>query len=142
MSKTHISLAKRCAAALLTMRTLDENGELVPLIPDEHARQMTAEQIISLFHFDHCPIPEFLDGPTEPWNLKPKMIAEHRIKTAKKDIPTYAKVVRLSAAQEEFRKSLLAKAEGQPKPARKKSSLAKRNGTHFDWKQGKYVRDE
>lgn len=29
-----------------------------------------------------------------------------------------------------------------PKSMRKKSSLAKRNGTHFDWKLNKYVRDE
>lgn len=70
---------------------------------------MTARQICSLYHFDHWPILHTHGGPAEPWNLVPRLIAEHREKTAKVDVPQAAKARRLSAKQEEFRRMLLVK---------------------------------
>lgn len=92
MSKRdHISLTVKLAAALLMLR--DENGEL--LIPHEHAKLMSADQIISLYQFDHYPIRKDDDGPDEPWNLEPKGIMRHRKKTAEIDVPQMAKADRL-----------------------------------------------
>lgn len=88
MSKRdHIPLKVKFAAALLMLR--DEKGEL--LIPHEHAKLMTADNIISLFQADHYPIRKDDGGPDEPWNLEHRLIAAHRKKTAKIDIPQMAK---------------------------------------------------
>src|SRR5688572_5207602 len=54
-ARRHISLTKKLASALLTIR-VEENGKLVPFIDHETAKTLTAAQIISLFHFDHYPI--------------------------------------------------------------------------------------
>jgi hypothetical protein len=68
---------------------------------------MTADQIISLFQFDHYPIRHADGGPDEPWNLDPMLATEHQEVTAKKDIPQIAKTKRLSAAEEAFRRRML-----------------------------------
>lgn len=105
--RAHIPLKTKLAAALLTMLRPDDDGNLVPVIPHEDAKAMSDDQIISLFHFDHDPIPHAHGGPDEAWNLTPRPLAEHRIKTAKRDIPQMAKTRRLSKAQEEFRRKIL-----------------------------------
>jgi hypothetical protein len=97
------TLAIKLAAALLQIR--DAQGH--PLIEWEHAKQMSAEQINSLFQWDHYPIRVEAGGPTEPWNLVPRFIPEHRIKTAKIDIPEIAKIKRISKSEEEFRRRML-----------------------------------
>jgi hypothetical protein len=70
---------------------------------------MTEDQILSLFHFDHWPVPKALGGPDEPWNLEPRPIMEHRKKTAKLDVPAIAKTKRVCATHEEFKRKVLAK---------------------------------
>lgn len=103
--RIHISLKTKLAAALLQLR--DPQGD--PYIDFEHAQKMSAEQIISLFVWDHYPIPHAMDGPDEPWNLQPIMIAPHKKKTAQIDVPQIAKTKRISRKQEEFRRRLLEK---------------------------------
>lgn len=73
------SLSVKLAAALLALR--DETGE--PLIPYEHAKLMTADQVASLFRFDHYPIRWTDGGPTLPWNIVPRLIAADKHKTFK-----------------------------------------------------------
>jgi hypothetical protein len=107
--RPHISLTKKLASALLTIR-VEEDGKLVPFIDHETAKTLTAAQIISLFHFDHYPIAVWMDGSDEPWNLVPKPIMEHRVKTAKYDTPASAKADRVTEDQERFRQKMLAKA--------------------------------
>lgn len=108
-------------AATLLMLT-DADG--APLIPHEHAKLMSAEQIISLFQFDHYPIRHEAGGPAEPWNLTPRLIALHRVKTATVDIPEVAKIKRVVPAEQEFRARLLAKTDpDQVAPAKPKSSI-------------------
>lgn len=80
-----LSLKAKLAATLLKL------GH----IPYEHSKQMTADQIISLFHFDHWPIRHADGGPDEPWNLEPRLIADHREKTAVIDVPQIAKGKRI-----------------------------------------------
>jgi hypothetical protein len=114
-----IRLRVKCAAAFLALT--DDSGE--PLIPWEHAKQMTAAQIISLFQFDHYPIRAEAGGPALPWNLVPRLIRAHRRKTAKRDLPEIAKIRSVTAAEAEFRARLLAKDRGEP---RRKSRWPKR----------------
>jgi hypothetical protein len=144
--RPHVSLKTKLAAALLTMVRPDDTGNLVPVIAHEHAKKMSPEQIISLFNFDHYPIPHAHDGPAEPWNLVPRLIREHRVKTATRDTPAIRRVQRVAPENEAFRQRLLAKAgqaESTPKP---KSKLKSRGfpkapvGMKYDWKRRQYVR--
>lgn len=108
MTRRHLSVKTKLAAALLQVR--DAQGD--PFISWEHAKAMSADQIISLFHFDHYPLRHEAGGPDEPWNLVPTLIAEHRRKTAKIDVPEIAKIKRVTKAEEEFRRRVLAKVMG------------------------------
>jgi hypothetical protein len=77
------SLETKLAAALLTL------GD----VPYEHAKQMSARQICSLYHFDHG-ILHAVDPIDEAWNLTPRLIAAHREKS-KRDTATVAKIARI-----------------------------------------------
>lgn len=99
MPRAHISLKVKLAAALLQLR--DDAGAL--LIPYEDGKLMTADQVISLFHFDHYPIRHEDGGPDEPWNLPPRLIAAHRHKTATIDKPQSAKGKRIREVEAEHR---------------------------------------
>jgi|SRR6516225_8265834 hypothetical protein len=83
MKRKHISLKTKLASALLAL------GH----IPYDDAKRMTAEQLISLYQFDHG-ILHALGGTDDYWNLTPKMIVEHRQKS-RKDTKAVAKVKRL-----------------------------------------------
>lgn len=116
MSKrSHISLKEKLASALAQMLQDDGTGKLVPIIPYEDRKKMTADQVISLFHFHHN-ILHTHDGPDAHWNIEPKLIAPHRRETAERDNPAARKVTRISDAQEEFRRRLLAREPGQARP--------------------------
>lgn len=107
--KAHISLRQKLASALAHLM-VEVDGKLERAIPHEDARKMTAEDIISLYNFDHN-IFEAIGGPAEHWNLTPRFIAEHRRKTAKHDLPAIAKSDRLSADHVAFQRRILAKGE-------------------------------
>lgn len=82
-------------------------------IPYEHAKLMSAEQIISLVQWHH--IHYHADGHgVEHWNLDPLLIGGHKLRTAKIDIPQIAKTKRITAAQEELRRRLLAPRDERP----------------------------
>jgi hypothetical protein len=83
------------------------DGKLVPIFTFEEAQALSADQIISLFQFDHYPIRHDDGGPAEPWNLLPRLIREHRIKTAKIDVPQMRKADRISAEHADFRRRML-----------------------------------
>jgi len=104
MKRGHISLKTKLASALLALHQ----------IPHSQAQRMTADQIISLYHFDHDPIPHAHGGPDEPWNLTPLLKAAHLEKTAEFDIPVIAKTKRISKAQEEFRQRMLLPRDQRP----------------------------
>ena len=79
--RAHINLKTKLVAALCAL-VHEEDGRLVPIIPHEHAKAMSEDQILSLFAWDHYPIPHAEDGPDEHWNIVPSLIPGHRIKTA------------------------------------------------------------
>lgn len=95
MNKARIPNKVKWAAALLTMRH-DVGGRLVPIFTFSQAKTLSADEIIGMFEHDHWPILEAFGGPTEPWNITPRLKAEHRRKTAKVDIPAIAKSKRIA----------------------------------------------
>ncbi len=142
-------MSEKLAAVLLTIMVEDESGRLVPAIDRDRAKTMTAREIISVFDFDHYPIPKALDGSNHPTNLVARVRAEHRGKTAKIDVPMIAKVKRVSAKHEEFRRRMLAKAsskDADENPAKKRSPKIKsrgfqaQKGLKKSWKTGKAVK--
>lgn len=137
-NRPYIPLKKRLASALLTMR-VEENGKLVPFIDHETAKKLTADQIISLFNFDHYPIAKWMGGCDEPWNLRPMPIMPHREKSAKYDTPNSAKADRVTEEHERFRKVMLAKSGQGEAPQKPRSRLRKPEGHGYDWKQRRYV---
>lgn len=119
--RKHLSLKTRLAAALLQMKRMDENGQIVRVIPHQEAKTLTADQIISRFQFDHYPIPHAEGGPDEPWNIDPSPTPEHREKTAKVDVPTIAKSKRVRAKQAAHAAAM----EPDAEPPRRRSRWAK-----------------
>lgn len=110
--RDHIPLKTQLAAALCQI------GE----IPYEHAKGLTPEQVLSLFHLDHGIFHAWEVSPGEydkHWNMRFRFIAEHREKT-KTDIKIIAKTKRLTKSNEEFRARLLAKADGEPTRTKQK----------------------
>lgn len=88
MSKrAHIPLIEKAAA--LAAQVLE--------IPYEHRVLMTAEQVLSLLHFDHDPVPHAHGGADKHFNLTGLAIMGHREKTAKIDVPMIAKTKRIAA---------------------------------------------
>ncbi len=84
MSKReHISIKTKLASALLTLGHVDYS----------HAKGMTADQIISLYAWDHG-ILHAIEPIDSFWNLTPRLIAEHREKS-KRDTAIVAKSKRL-----------------------------------------------
>lgn len=124
------NLTEKLAAALLTMKRVDGAGALVPVIPYEKAKGMTAKQIIAHFDFDHHPVrmcdrealaAAGIPDINHPANLDARVRAEHRgpgSKTAKKDMPEIAK-----------RKRITGETKGRPK--RKWASRRMRSRNSF-----------
>lgn len=93
--RKHISLKTKLAAVLLQLREYGSDGQWLPIIDHFDAKHMSADQIISLFHFDHYPVPHAEGGPDEPWNLQAELIQSHHEKTRKRDVPQIAKNKRI-----------------------------------------------
>lgn len=108
MDRKQPTLREKLAALALTIK-VEDDGQLVPLVTRDEAKQMTADQILSLLQWDHDPVPVALGGTNHPTNLVARPILEHRIKTAKKDVPAIAKTERISKSHQEFQRKLLAK---------------------------------
>lgn len=102
------NLTVRLAAALCALTGKDGQR----LISHKHAKLMSPEQVISLFHFNHYPIPHAEDGPAVHWNLDPELIALHRAVTATIDVPGIAKRKRVRAAEGEHQARMAVKTFG------------------------------
>lgn len=113
MHRKEPSLTVKLAATLLTLRH-EVDGQLVPIFTFEEAQALSAEQICSLFQFDHYPIRHDDGGPIEPWNLVPRLIKAHREKTAKVDIPQMRKADRINKEHLEFQRRLLTPRDERP----------------------------
>lgn len=117
-ARRHISWKTKYACALLALRD----------VPYEHAKEMTEDQIISLYQVDHN-ILHAINPINLFWNLTPKLIAPHRRKSAK-DKGVVAKAVRIDHAQEDFRRRALERPCGQKR---------ERTG---NWPKGRKIRSQ
>lgn len=124
-SRKQPSLRVKLASALLALRGADGQR----LIPHEHAKLLTADQIISLFQFNHYPIRHEAGGPAEPWNLDPEMIAVHRKITAERDVPQAAKIKRVATEHGRHQAAMAAKVTGEaPSEERRRGPKIKSRG--------------
>lgn len=128
MAQRPPNLTEKYAGALLEILRL--SGEAIPY---EVAKAMTPAQIISLFQSDHYPVRRETalalswdaDAVNHPSNLRPRLILAHRHKSAKRDMPEIKHGRRVTEAQEEHRRKMLAKAQGEkPKSAWGRSKMA------------------
>jgi hypothetical protein len=112
-----------------TMR-VEKDGQLVPVITHAQAKRMTEDEIEAMFQWDHN-VHHAIGGSIQHWNLTPMLVAQHAVKTAKRDLPQIAKTKRLEKAQIEFRRKIAAKTStgtpetdktGIKKPTRKMQS--------------------
>jgi hypothetical protein len=116
--RKYVAMREKWAAALSMLLLQDVRDEL-------RERRATAKEIISLFDQDHVVLHAF-DGPDRWWNFTPMLRAPHREKS-RRDTAIVAKVRRLSADQEDFRRRML-------KPDKKPVT---RNGR---WPRGRKLR--
>jgi hypothetical protein len=98
-----ICLSVKLAACLLEILRL--KGKPIDMA---RAKTMSAQEIISLFDFNHIVL-HANGGPADPWNLEPLLRAEHRERTARIDIPAAAKARRIESKHQAFREQILRK---------------------------------
>jgi len=121
--ETKAQLREKLAAVLRDLM-VEVDGKLVRAIPYAHAKQMSADQIISLYHFDHG-IHHAIGGDAVHWNLTARLIKEHRTKTSEVDRPQIDKTKRIVEKQEAFRDRILAKTEVSTDPDKNPKPTAK-----------------
>jgi hypothetical protein len=107
MTRAHIPLKTKLAAALC----------VVFQIPHDHAEAMSADEVLSLAHWDHYPVPKAENGSDHHSNLYPRLIHEHRARTAAIDLPGIAKRKRVSRAHSHHQAVMASKATGDETPA-------------------------
>lgn len=113
MTSRHISLKDKLASALCHMLRFNPATELYErIVPYDDAKKMTADQIISLFNFDHG-IFHVHGGPAQHWNLTPRLIKEHRKKTAEVDRPAISRAASLREKTADFYTRCMTKPCGQ-----------------------------
>lgn len=105
MTRKNPNMSEKLAAALLIIQDL--RGDPIPF---EDAKRMSAEQICSLFQWDHSAGFVAHGADNHPTGLTPRFIAEHRKKTATVDVPAIRKCDRISKAHAFHRKIVEAKA--------------------------------
>jgi hypothetical protein len=111
--RAHISFKTKLVAALCQMR-YEVDGKWELILNHDEAKALSEDQILSLFHWDHDPIPHAEDGADEHHNLVPNLIAPHREKTAKVDVPQIAKRKRVAAAHAEHTRAMATPRDQRP----------------------------
>lgn len=103
--RRHITLKTKLASALLAL------GH----VPYLDAKQMSADQLISLYQWHHN-MRHADDGTDHFSNLEPLLITAHREQTAKIDAPAMAKDRKIGRAVAAHQTRMVAKIQGEPKP--------------------------
>ena len=125
-ARDYIPLKVELAAALLQIPVLYADGSVGPIVDHETAKQMTPDQVRSLFHRDHYPVRKVDGGPDAHWNIIWRPVMQHRHKTALIDKPQIAKSDRIMASEAAFRLRMLARAGQASASPRPKSRWPKR----------------
>jgi hypothetical protein len=119
------NLTVKLAAALLNMVTPNESGGYDYVLDRDECRDMTPEQICSLFQWDHGKLHGLAEDQAEadelmhPTNFTPRLIVPHRNKS-RRDKTAIAKTRRISAEHEAFQQKILAKAGADVPAAQRK----------------------
>lgn len=128
-SRKGVPLLTKLACALLHVKNADGSW----LIP-ESLRGKEAADIVRHVQWDHN-IPHAIGGGDTPQNLQPLPKADHLEKT-KLDVSSIAKGKRLSKAEEDFRRRLLAKV-GQSEPGPEHPKKRKKQ-----WPKGRKIQSQ
>jgi hypothetical protein len=100
-----ISFKTKLVAALCQMRhEVDGKWELI--LNHEEAKALSEDEILSIFHWDHTPIPHAEGGEDVHYNLAPVLIPGHRKKTATIDVPGIAKRKRVATGYIEHTRTM------------------------------------
>ncbi len=130
--RPYVPLPERLAATLACLLPQEQRDDL-------RRRKVKANAVLALFHFDHV-IFHAHGGSAKWWNLDPKLVAVHREKTAKIDVPAIAKGKRITRANDEFFRRLLAKSEGPHKPSYEgRKIIAPRKWGSRPWPTGRKI---
>lgn len=113
-ARGYISLKEKLASVLCQSLVDDGTGRFVPRIPHDEAKLLTADQVLSLFQWDHYPKRKTDGGTDEHHNLMARFTRAHRTKTATIDVPQIRKADRLRRANDAAVNRLLAR---EPKPS-------------------------
>lgn len=131
------TMAEKLAATLLEYQRLRGDP-----IDREHAKMMHAEQICSLFEFDHDSKYHCDGADNHPTILTPLLIGEHHKKTGK-DIRRIKKTNRLAAGHQahagKIRAKILGNNEGE-NDGRDIGKAAKRQRPKHRWPKGQKLR--
>lgn len=120
--RKYIGFKTKLVAALCQMRhEIDGKWELILTHTD--AKALSEDQILSIFHWDHAPIPHAEGGEDAHYNLAPVLIPGHKKKTATIDVPGIAKRKRVAKEHQAFVARLLTPRDQRPP---KKSKWASR----------------
>lgn len=130
MKRGHISYKTKLVAALCQMMH-EVDGKFELIFTHEEAKALSEDQILSLFDWDHDPVPHAEGGEDVHYNLNPKLKVPHRVKTRTIDVPRIARNKRVSKEHEAFRQRMLtprdqrepkkSKWQSRPFPKRRKS---------------------
>jgi hypothetical protein len=103
MKRKHIGYKTKLAAAVCQL-----------FLTHDEAAALSEDQVLSLVHWDHDPIPHAEGGEDRHYNLRASLILTHREKTTKVDVPGIAKRKRVSAAHLEFQRLILTPRDQRP----------------------------
>lgn len=107
-ARKHISFKTKLAAALSAL-----------FFTHDEAKALSEDQVLSLVVWDHDPVPHAHGGEDAHYNLTPRLIFDHRQKTAKIDVPQIAKTKRISKEHEAFRQRILTgRVDREPKKSK------------------------
>lgn len=109
----HVSYKTKLVAALCQMR-YEVDGKLELILTHEDAKALSEDQILSIFHWDHDPIPHAEEGEDTHYNLVPKLIPGHKKKTATVDVPGIAKRKRVATGHIEHTRTLATPRDQRP----------------------------
>jgi hypothetical protein len=97
--RKYVAIREKWAAALSMLLPQAQRDEL-------RERRATAKEVIALFDQDHV-VFHAIGGPDRWWNFTPMLRAPHKEKS-RRDTSAIAKVRRLEAQHEDFRRRVLA----------------------------------
>lgn len=126
-ARKHISLTTKLASALCSI-VREVDGKLVPVIPRDKAKHLTAGEIITMFEWNHI-VHHAIGGSDHPSNIEPLLAHEHRAITAARDIPQIAKTKRIAKRHRAHETAVGAKISDAPVVAK-----TARSGHNHSWR--------